>query len=289
MTGAVAPAAVNSAAEPVGFEWVLAGVALAGPAAELAGRLDRAFLTDAGWDPVSRVLSLPAGHPLLGRTVCRVGGCISTAHSGPAGGVCWRCFTRLGARGLDRAADRVVAGAPAVAGPTSGVRRSGVPADVAGPKVNAVRPAFQPIPTGAVGVAVTGAVHGRSAGAAAVGVGSLSSRGMHPENRIGPRLLPDPLPAVAHRDRRPTLPPTGGIGRRRSSAVRRGRAGQPAGASTAGGRRNAVRCPATRPGRWEGERRYPAGGLRHGAPPAGTDDRGPAGRGGGRRMCPGRC
>ena len=51
MTGAVAPAAVNSAAEPVGFEWVLAGVALAGPAAELAGRLDPGFLTDAGWDP----------------------------------------------------------------------------------------------------------------------------------------------------------------------------------------------------------------------------------------------
>ena len=76
------------------------GRPLAGPAAELAGRLDPAFLTEAGWDPVSRVLSLPAEHPLLGRTVCRVGGCTSTAHGGPTGGVCWRCFTRLGAQGL---------------------------------------------------------------------------------------------------------------------------------------------------------------------------------------------
>ena len=101
MSGATAaPAAVHSAAEPVGSERVLAGVELAGPAAELAGRLDLAFLTEAGWDPVSRVLTPPAEHPLLGRTVCRVVGCTSTAHGGPTGGVCWRCFTRLGTQGL---------------------------------------------------------------------------------------------------------------------------------------------------------------------------------------------
>jgi hypothetical protein len=99
VTGAAASAAVNSA-EPVRFERVLAGVALAGAAAELAGRLDLAFLTEAGWDPVSRVLAPPAEHPLLGRTVCRVVGCTSTAHGGPTGGVCWRCFTRLRGQGL---------------------------------------------------------------------------------------------------------------------------------------------------------------------------------------------
>ena len=44
--------------------------------------LDPAFLAEAGWDPGSRVLSLPAGHRLLGRTVCRVDGCATTAQLG---------------------------------------------------------------------------------------------------------------------------------------------------------------------------------------------------------------
>ncbi len=100
MTGVVASAAVGSAAEPVGFGRVLAGVKLAGPAVELAGRLDPGFLTDAGWDPVSRVLSPPAEHPLLGRAVCRVGGCTSTAHGSRVGGVCSSCRARLTAQGL---------------------------------------------------------------------------------------------------------------------------------------------------------------------------------------------
>jgi integrase len=100
VTGAVASAAVDSAAEPVGFERVLAGVALAGPAVELAGRLDPGFLAEAGWDPVSRVLSPPAEHPLLGRAVCRVGGCMSTVHGSRVGGVCSSCRARLTAQGL---------------------------------------------------------------------------------------------------------------------------------------------------------------------------------------------
>ena len=44
--------------------------------------LDPAFLAEAGWDPGRRVLSLPAGHRLLGRAVCRVGGCATTAQPG---------------------------------------------------------------------------------------------------------------------------------------------------------------------------------------------------------------
>ena len=58
------------------------------------------------------------------------------------------------------------------------------------------------------------------------------------------------------------------------------------GLAAVGGRRGAVRCPATRPRRREGQGRYPAGGLRHDAPPAGTDDRGPAGRAGARQAGP---
>ncbi len=71
------------------FERVLAGVALDGPAAALAAMLDSAFLAEAGWDPVTRVLTLPADHPLLGRVVCRVSGCSSTAR--PGQDLCYHC------------------------------------------------------------------------------------------------------------------------------------------------------------------------------------------------------
>jgi len=83
------------------FEHVLAGVVLNGEAARLAWLLDRAFLAEVGWNPAARVLSPPAGHRLLGRAVCRVGGCTTTAHAGP-GGVCHRCCTRLTGQGLTK-------------------------------------------------------------------------------------------------------------------------------------------------------------------------------------------
>jgi integrase len=83
------------------FEHVLAGVALDEATARLARMLDRAFLAEAGWDPAARVLSLPAGHRLLGRAVCRAGGCATTIHTG-LGGVCHRCFTRLTGQGLTK-------------------------------------------------------------------------------------------------------------------------------------------------------------------------------------------
>ena len=238
MTGAVAPAAVTPAAESVWFEYVLAGVALAGPAAELGGRLDPGFLTDAGWDPVSRVLSPPAEHPLLGRTVCRVGGCTSTAHGGRAGIVCSSCRARLTAAGAERAADRRN-GPAAVAGLPGGVRRPGVPADAAVTAGQVVRLAFPPVPPPAAGD-VGGAVRGRSADQAVADAGTLSGRGLRPSNRMGPELLPEPLPAVAFR----------GGSRRRHRPValagdpvrgRRGRPGEPARASAACGHRGAVR------------------------------------------------
>ena len=44
----------------------VADVAAHHPAVPMhAAALDREFLTEAGWDPASRVLSMPAGHPLL--------------------------------------------------------------------------------------------------------------------------------------------------------------------------------------------------------------------------------
>jgi hypothetical protein len=74
---------------------VLAGVGLDGPAARLATLLDDEFLTEAGWDPQTRVLTLPAEHRLLGRKVCRVVGCPATAF-GRLPEVCYSCFNRPG-------------------------------------------------------------------------------------------------------------------------------------------------------------------------------------------------
>ncbi|MFN2497144.1 MAG: tyrosine-type recombinase/integrase [Pseudonocardiaceae bacterium] len=99
MTGAVAWAA-SAAWAACEFPLVLDGTSLEGPAARLAGLLDPAFLAEAGWDPVTRVLSLPAQHRLLGRTLCRVEVCTATAHGTKIGGLCWRCFTRLCRAGM---------------------------------------------------------------------------------------------------------------------------------------------------------------------------------------------
>lgn len=72
---------------------------LDGEAARLAAMIDPSFLAAAGWDPAGRVLSLPAGHPLLGWLACRVSGSESAAHR-TWSGVCWRCMTRLKKLGI---------------------------------------------------------------------------------------------------------------------------------------------------------------------------------------------
>ncbi len=56
---------------------MLAGVLLDGDAARLAATLDPAFLAEAGWDPVRQMLSLPAGHALLGGPGRASGGLVS--------------------------------------------------------------------------------------------------------------------------------------------------------------------------------------------------------------------
>ena len=67
--------------------------------AALASRIDAAFLAEAGWDAGTWVLTLPAEHPLLGRTFCRAPGCQTTCAA--ATRVCLDCQRRLAAAGLD--------------------------------------------------------------------------------------------------------------------------------------------------------------------------------------------
>jgi integrase len=96
-----APATTDSG--PV-FGHALDGVALTGTTARLAGTLEPGFLAEAGWDPVSRVLAMPAAHPLLGRRLCRIVGCPATAHGTKAGGLCHQCSARLQREGWSREA-----------------------------------------------------------------------------------------------------------------------------------------------------------------------------------------
>ena len=270
--GSRAAAASAGARRRREFGHVLAGVVLDGDAARLAAMLDRAFLAEAGWDPAGRVLSLPAGHPLLGRTVCRAAGCAATAH---------------GSTGR-RAVLPVLR--PAGAGRLEPGRRS------------ARRRRCRRCPAGAwmPGSRVPADVAGRAAGAADRAVpGAFAAVPPDPRGRRWKQFLADPrvrpLPAlgpcrVAACSRRaesehgycPThyvrwrvrrhrcsghWPAAMGAGR---TGGLRARPGQPARPGTAGGGAGAVRDLAARPrdGR-EDHRREPAGGLRRAAPPAG--------------------
>ena len=100
MTGAATARVLPTTTGPREFPAVLAGVTLEDLAARVARTLDPALLAEAGWNPTSRVLSLPAEHPLLGRTLCRVDGCPATAHGTKIGGLCWQCFARLRRSGM---------------------------------------------------------------------------------------------------------------------------------------------------------------------------------------------
>jgi integrase len=98
VSGAAARALSRGTGRGREFSQVLAGVMLDGDAALLAAALDPVFLADAGWDPVRQVLSLPAGHQMLGRAVCKASGCDAPART--RSGVCQRCFTRLAGLGM---------------------------------------------------------------------------------------------------------------------------------------------------------------------------------------------
>ena len=66
MTGAAAGLAASPAAGAAGeFPGVLDGVLLDGPAARLAEMLDKAFLTEAGWDPAAGIPPCPGQERLI--------------------------------------------------------------------------------------------------------------------------------------------------------------------------------------------------------------------------------
>ena len=100
MIGAAVVRAVSLPEDAGELAHVLGATMLEGPAARVARLLDPGFLIEAGWDPLTRVLSLPAQHRLLGRALCRVDGCTATAHGTKIGGLCWRCFARLTRAGV---------------------------------------------------------------------------------------------------------------------------------------------------------------------------------------------
>jgi hypothetical protein len=149
MTAATALPVSPAASRGRVFPRVLAGVELNGPAARLARVTDPAFLAEAGWDPAARVLSLPAAHPLLGRTLCRAGGCPATAHAATPG-LCWSCFARLRRAGMTAeqiAASPAGAGPAAPPGPLPGAAlRADVPGRAAGAADRAVRGALAQVP-----------------------------------------------------------------------------------------------------------------------------------------------
>jgi integrase len=103
VTQATVLAATSHVEERCEFPQVLDGTVLVGSAARLAAMVDPAFLAAAGWDPALSVLTLPAQHPLLGRTLCRVEGCVASAHGTKIGGLCWSCFARLRKTGTSAA------------------------------------------------------------------------------------------------------------------------------------------------------------------------------------------
>ncbi len=100
-----AAARIHAVPAPRPGELLAEGVLFAGRvllderSAVLASRIDAGFLAEAGWDPGTWVLTLPAEHPLLGRTFCRAPGCQTTCAA--ATRVCLDCRRRLAAAGLD--------------------------------------------------------------------------------------------------------------------------------------------------------------------------------------------
>jgi integrase len=64
----------------------------------LVGLIDPVFLAEAGWEPVTRTLTLAPEHPLLGRSICGAPGCQTTCAERT--GFCLDCRRRLAASGL---------------------------------------------------------------------------------------------------------------------------------------------------------------------------------------------
>jgi integrase len=98
--------------------------------ARLAALIEPAFLAEAGWDRVTRVLSLPPGHPLLGWRACPVPGCVNVLY-GPARecGTCRHAAGRRPAAGRHGDSEREDEGhGDALAAPAAGRDLCGVQA-----------------------------------------------------------------------------------------------------------------------------------------------------------------
>jgi hypothetical protein len=114
-------AGVAVAAAPEASQVLGAGVALEPASARLAALIDPGFLAEAGWGPASRVLSLPAGHALLGWRACPTRGCPNQVYDRHR--VCGRCRVAAGQPG-DHEIEAVGA-APARRGEPCGVAACG--------------------------------------------------------------------------------------------------------------------------------------------------------------------
>lgn len=98
MNAALRLTTVDSAATPDVSHVFAAPNKVPGRGVLLAGLIDPVFLNEAGWDPAVSVLSPPAAHRLLGRPVCRVEQCSTTAPARSR--VCAACQRRLHTGGL---------------------------------------------------------------------------------------------------------------------------------------------------------------------------------------------
>ena len=242
---------------------VPAGVAaavLTGPAAQLAGLLDPAFLAEAGWDPTVRVLSLPAQHPLLGRTLCRVEGCAATAHGTKTGGLCWRCYARLTGAGMTVEEIITTGELPALAARPVGCLVPGCQRILRGGDPGSGPGCAPRIPAGSAAPRR----YRSSSSSPTRSCGRYPRWGPAPWRPAldGPRANTATAPPTTSggATRSPPTPqPTSGTGTGTAGGVRR-RAGQPAGAGPAGGPRGAVWPAAAHPWRSQAHRCESAGG-----------------------------
>ena len=176
------------------FPHVLDGVVLVGAAARLAAMLDRKFLDEAGWDPRTRVLSLPAEHRLLGRTVCRVEGCQNTVRSGLSGVL--PVLHTPDPVGDEHGPDRRCRMPARRTRVHDAVRGVGMPLRADGAARGVVPAARQDVPPAAT-TDVAGAVSGRPESAAVAADARMLGGGVHSAGRRRGRLLQHPLPTLA--------------------------------------------------------------------------------------------
>ena len=228
------------------FDTCSAGVGLTGPAARLAGHAGAA-------DSWPR----PAGTRRPGCCRCRpsigcwAGRCAGSAAARPPRTATDRrrvlaLLHPADRQGLSVAQIAAVAGAAAAAGPPGWLRGRRLPADVdRAPRSLLCEPHRAQVRREPATVAR--AVPHRSAGAAAAAVAAVPGGGLHPDGPRARRLLRHPLQrwrTAQHRRSRHWTSSTGGDPSPRSWPSR---AGEPAGAAPAGGRRGAVRPPAAHP------------------------------------------